>query len=50
MPFGCGPCGEAKNIFKGEGDGFPQVQAVMNLMSPSLPMVRLNTKSVTTMH
>ncbi len=36
--------------YKGEGGGFPQVQAVVNLMSLSLPMVRLCTKSVQTMH
>jgi len=36
--------------YKGEGGGFPQVRAVMNLVSPCLPMVRLCTKSVQTMH
>ncbi len=36
--------------FKGEGGGFPQVRAVVNLVSPSLPVVRLNTKSARTMH
>ncbi len=36
--------------YKGEGDGFPQVQAGMSLVSTSLPVVRLNTKSVPTMH
>jgi hypothetical protein len=36
--------------YKGEGGGFPQVQVMMNLVSPSLPMTRPNTKSVQTMH
>jgi len=36
--------------YKGEGGGFPQVQAMVNLVSPSLLMVRLSTKSVQTMH
>jgi hypothetical protein len=36
--------------YKGEGGGFPWVRAVVNLLNSSLPMVRLNTKSVPTMH
>jgi len=36
--------------YKGEGGGFPQVQAVVSLVSSSLPMIRLNTKSVLVMH
>jgi hypothetical protein len=39
-----------KVYYKGEGDGFPQVRAVVSLISPSLPVVRFNTKSVQTMH
>jgi hypothetical protein len=35
--------------YKGEGGGFPQVRAVVNLVSPRLPVVRLHTKSVPTM-
>jgi hypothetical protein len=31
--------------YKGEGGGFPQVRAVVSLMSPSLPVVRPNTKN-----
>jgi len=34
--------------YKGEGDGFPQVQAVMSLMSPSLPVAHPSIKSVPT--
>jgi hypothetical protein len=36
--------------YKGEGDGFPQVQAVMNLVNPNLPVVRPSTKNAQTMH
>ncbi len=39
-----------KVYYKGEGGGFPQVQAVVSLVSPSLPMVCPNTKSAPTMH
>jgi hypothetical protein len=30
----------------GEGGGFPQVRAMMNFVSPGLPMVCLSTKGV----
>ncbi len=46
MPFGCGPHGEAQSIHKGEGGGFPQVRAVVSLVSPNLPVVHPSTKSV----
>jgi hypothetical protein len=36
--------------YKGEGGGFPQVRAVVSLMSPSLLVVLLSTKSAQTMH
>jgi hypothetical protein len=36
--------------YKGEGGGFPQVPAMVNLVSLNLPMARLCTKSVQTMH
>jgi hypothetical protein len=39
--------------YKGEGGGFPQVRAVVSLVSlvySSLPVARLNTKSAQTMH
>jgi hypothetical protein len=39
-----------KVYFKEEGSGLPQVRAVMSLVSPSLPMVRPNTKSAPAMH
>jgi hypothetical protein len=36
--------------YKGEGGGFPQVRAMVNLMSPSLSMAHLSTKSVQIVH
>jgi len=36
--------------YKGEGDGFPQIWAVVSFMNSSLLMARLNTKSIPTMH
>jgi len=33
-----------KIYYKGEGDGFPQVRAVVSLVSPSLPVFHPNTK------
>jgi hypothetical protein len=39
-----------KVYYKGEGGGFPQVRAMVSLVSLSLPVARPNTKSVQTMH
>jgi hypothetical protein len=39
-----------KTYYKGKGDGFPQLWAVVSLVSPSLPMVRPSTKSAQMMH
>jgi hypothetical protein len=36
--------------YKGEGGGFPQVWAVVSLVSPSLPVVRPSTKSAQITH
>jgi hypothetical protein len=36
--------------YKGEGGGFPQVRAVVSLVSPNLPMARPSTKSASIMH
>jgi len=36
--------------YKGEGGGFPQVQAMVNLVSSNLFVVRPNTKNVPTLH
>jgi hypothetical protein len=35
-----------KEYYMGEGGGFPQVRAVVSLMSPKLPVVCLSTKGV----
>ncbi len=39
-----------KIYYKGEGGGFPQIWAVVNLVSPSLPVACPSTKSAPTMH
>jgi hypothetical protein len=36
--------------YKGEGGGFPQVRAVVNLVSPTLLVARLSTKSAQIFH
>ncbi len=36
--------------YKGEGGGFPQVWAMVNLVSLNLPMVCPSTKNAQTMH
>jgi hypothetical protein len=36
--------------YKVEGGGFPQVRAMVSLVSSSLPMFHCSTKSVQTMH
>ncbi len=36
--------------YKGEGGGFPQVRAVVSLVSPRLPVVNPSTKNAPTMH
>jgi hypothetical protein len=36
--------------YKGEGGGFPQVRAVVSLVSPSLPVACPSTKSALVMH
>ncbi len=45
-----GPVANHRVYYKGEGGGFTQVRAAVNLMSLSLLMVRPNTKSAPTMH
>jgi len=39
-----------KEYYKGEGDGFPQVRAMVGLVSPCLPMIQPCTKGALTMH
>jgi len=36
--------------YKGEGGGFPQVWVMVSLVSPSLPVAHLSTKSAPIMH
>jgi hypothetical protein len=48
--LGAGQVASHKVYYKGEGGGFPQVQAVVSLMSLSLLVARPNTKSAQTMH
>jgi hypothetical protein len=48
--LGAGPMARHRVYYKGEGGGLPQVQAVLSLVNPSLPMVRPSTKSVRTVH
>ncbi len=45
-----GPVAKHKIYYKGEGGGFPQVWAVVNLVSPSLLVARPSTKSVIARH
>ncbi len=58
LPFGsfgtkchldANPVERHKVNYKGKGDGFPQFQAMLNLMSPSLPVVCPSTKGAQTM-
>ncbi len=44
------PMASHKVYYKGEGGDFPQVQAVVSLVSPSLPVTHPNTQSAPTMH
>jgi hypothetical protein len=44
------PVEKHRKYHKREGDDFPQVRAMMNLVSLKLPVARPNTKSVQTMH
>jgi hypothetical protein len=59
LPFGSpetkchlddGPMANHNVYYKGEGGGFPQVWAVVSLVSLSLPMAYLNTKNASIMH
>jgi hypothetical protein len=36
--------------YKGEGDGFPQIQVVVSLMNPNFPVALPSTKSAQIMH
>jgi hypothetical protein len=45
-----GPVANHKVYYKGEGGGFPQLWAMVSLVSSNLPMVRPCTKNVSIMH
>jgi hypothetical protein len=48
--LGAGPVARHKVYYKGEGGGFPQIRAMVNLVSLCLPVVCSNTKNTQTMH
>jgi hypothetical protein len=48
--LGVGPMAKHREYYKGEGDGFPQVRAMVTLVSLCLPMVSSCTKSALAMH
>jgi len=50
MTFRYNPMGNHIEYYKGEGGGFPQVRAMVSLVSPRMPVARACTKSVPTMH
>jgi hypothetical protein len=50
MSFRCWSVDSHRVYYKGEGGAFPQVRAVVSLVSPSLPVAHPNTKSVSIMH
>jgi len=47
--LGVGPMVKHREYYKGEGDGFPQVQAMVSLVIPCLLMARSCTKSALAM-
>jgi hypothetical protein len=49
MTFECSSRGQAHRYYDEEGGGFPQVWAVVSLVSSSLLMARFNTKNVLVM-
>ncbi len=50
MTFGCHPMAKHKKYYKEKGGGFPQVRAVVSLVSMCLLVAHPCTKSVPTMH
>jgi hypothetical protein len=44
MTFGASPMAKHRVYYKGEGGGFPQVQAVVNFVNSCLPVSRPCTK------
>jgi hypothetical protein len=45
-PFGRGCGGVTQRYYMGEGDGFPRIRAVVNLVNPESPVACLSTKGV----
>jgi hypothetical protein len=50
MTFGCWPMTRHREYYKGEGDGFPQVRVVMNVVSPCLLVACSCIKNVQIIH
>jgi hypothetical protein len=48
--LGGGPMARRKVYYKGKGGGFPQVRAMVSLVSLSLHVARPNAKSALIMH
>jgi hypothetical protein len=48
--LGATPMAKHINYYKGEGDGFPQIQTMVNLVSLFIPMACLCIKNVPTIH
>jgi hypothetical protein len=48
--LGAGPVAKHKIYYKGEGDGFPHVRVVMNVVNLSLLVARPSTKNAQVMH
>jgi hypothetical protein len=48
--LGASPMAMHKEYYKGEGGGFPQVWAMVSLVSPCLPVAHLCNKTAPTMH
>jgi hypothetical protein len=44
------PMERHREYYKGEGGGFPQIQTVVSLVSPSLRVACFSTKNAQTMH
>jgi len=50
MTLGASPIVRHRVYYKGEGGGFLQVKDMVSLVSPCLHVVRLCTKSTSTLH
>jgi hypothetical protein len=50
ITFVCNPVVNHGKYYKGEGGGFPQIQAIVSFVNWCIPVVHPCTKSVPTMH